>query len=292
MSQAPPGKPKAVNRKPATPIAGFRHFWCPSCGADAFRFNERMTQFVTSSDGVRIAYESVGNGQVIMLVHGFAASRVQNWKEPGWYLTLTGAGYRVVAMDCRGHGESDKPHDSKAYDQAFMAADVVSVIRAASIEPVFLMGYSMGGFISMRVQLEHPALVRKLVIGGVGETYLEGQTGQRIAIAEALETDEPETLTDPTQKAFRAFAGQSDKDRIALAACMRAPRRTFSPAELARSLRPVLVVCGENDALTGAPGPLAAAFADGRAVTVARRDHMTTVGDKVYKQAVLDFFRE
>ena len=53
---------------------------------------------------------------------------------------------------------------------------------------------------------------------------------------------------------------------------------------------PVLVVCGENDVLTGPPGPLAAAFADGRAVTVARRDHMTTVGDKVYKEAVLNFF--
>jgi hypothetical protein len=44
--------------------------------------------------------------------------------------------------------------------------------------------------------------------------------------------------------------------------------------------------------LTGPPGPLAAAFADGRAVTVPNRDHMTAVGDKVYKAAVLDFFKE
>ena len=66
----------------------------------------------------------------------------------------------------------------------------------------------------------------------------------------------------------------------------------FSKAELGRVQNPVLVVCGENDLLTGPPDPLAAAFAHGRAVTVPRRDHMTAVGDKVYKQAVLEFFAE
>lgn len=70
-----------------------------------------MTQFTTAPDGVRIAYEIAGEGEPIVLVHGFAASRVQNWRAPGWYETLNKAGYRVVALDCRGHGESDKPHD-------------------------------------------------------------------------------------------------------------------------------------------------------------------------------------
>jgi pimeloyl-ACP methyl ester carboxylesterase len=70
---------------------------------------------------------------------------------------------------------------------------------------------------------------------------------------------------------------------------MRGARDVFTCEQLGRSERPVLVVCGEKDVLTGAPDPLAAAFADGRAVTVPNRDHMTAVGDKVYKQAVLDF---
>jgi pimeloyl-ACP methyl ester carboxylesterase len=73
-----------------------------------------MTDFTQASDGTRIAYDDVGEGEPVLLIHGFAASRVQNWKETGWYQTLTGAGYRVVAMDCRGHGESDKPHDPAA----------------------------------------------------------------------------------------------------------------------------------------------------------------------------------
>ena len=74
---------------------------------------------------MRIAYEMVGEGEPIVLVHGFASDRVQNWRAPGWYETLTDAGYRVVAIDCRGHGESDKPHDPAAYGHARWPSDVV-----------------------------------------------------------------------------------------------------------------------------------------------------------------------
>jgi pimeloyl-ACP methyl ester carboxylesterase len=250
-----------------------------------------MTEFVKAADGVRIAYETVGSGPSVVLVHGFAASRVQNWKDPGWYETLTGAGYRVVAMDCRGHGDSDKPHEPSAYDHSIMAEDVVAVMEAANASPAFLMGYSMGGFISMHVLMDHPELIKKLVIGGVGGSYLGRAFGPRDAIADALLIADKSKITDPVQRSFREFAEQSGKDRLALAACMRANRRPFTTAELKQSQRPVLVVCGENDDLTGPPGPLADAFADGRAVMVPRRDHMTTVGDKVYKQAALEFFR-
>jgi pimeloyl-ACP methyl ester carboxylesterase len=250
-----------------------------------------MTEFVKAADGVRIAYETVGSGPSVVLVHGFAASRVQNWKAPGWYETLTGAGYRVVAMDCRGHGESDKPHDPAAYDHTILAEDVVAVMEAAGAAPAFLMGYSMGGFISMHVLMDHPDLLKKLVIGGVGGSYLGRAFGSRDAIADALLIADKSQITDPIQRSFREFAEQSGKDREALAACMRANRRPFTAAELKQSKRPVLVVCGENDALTGPPDPLANAFADGRAVTVARRDHMTTVGDKVFKEATLAFFK-
>ena len=70
-----------------------------------------MTKFAQGNDGVCIAYEIVGEGEPVVLVHGFASDRVQNWRAPGWYQTLNGSGYQVIALDCRGHGESDKPHD-------------------------------------------------------------------------------------------------------------------------------------------------------------------------------------
>ena len=231
----------------------------------------------------------MGQGDAVLLVHGFAASRAQNWRETGWYQTLTDGGYRVIAMDCRGHGDSDKPHDSAAYDHAIMAGDVVSILAAADAGPAFLMGYSMGGFIAMQVLIAHPELLRKVVVAGVGAFYLGRGFGSRDAIADALVAPDKSTIADPVED-VREFAEQRGKDREALAACMRANRHALTAAELGKSQRPVLVVCGENDALTGPPGPLAESFADGRAVTVPRRDHMTTVGDKVYKQAVLDFF--
>ena len=249
-----------------------------------------MPEYVAAPDGVRIAYETVGEGPSVVLVHGFAASRRQNWKEPGWYDTLTGAGYRVVAMDCRGHGESDKPHDPAAYDHTIMAEDVVAVMEAANAVPAFLMGYSMGGFISMHVLMDHPDFLKKVVIGGVGGTYFNRASTSRDAIADALVAADKSKIVDPVQKSFREFAEQDGKDREALAACMRANRRVFAAQELKQSRRPVLVVCGETDALTGRPEPLAEAFADGRAIVVPKRDHMLTVGDKVYKQAVLEFF--
>lgn len=251
-----------------------------------------MTEFITAADGVRIAYETAGRGTTIVLVHGFASSRKQNWIEPGWFETLTKAGYRVVAMDCRGHGDSDKPHEPAAYDHAIMAEDVVAVMEAAHAAPCFLMGYSMGGFICMHVLMDHPELLRKLILGGVGSTYFGRSFGLPDTIAEALLATDKSAISDPVGKSFREFAKQDGKDRVALAACMRANRRPFTPAELKLSKRPVLVVCGEEDEMTGPPGPLADAFADGRAVVVPRRNHMQTVGDKLYKKAVLDFLDE
>jgi pimeloyl-ACP methyl ester carboxylesterase len=214
-----------------------------------------MTLFATASDGTRIAYESVGEGAPVLLIHGFAASRVQNWRAPGWYETLNGAGYRVVAMDCRGHGESGKPHEPAAYDHEIMMDDAVAVMREAQIGPAFVMGYSMGGYISIYLLLRHPELVRKLAFGGVGATYLAGQFGSREAIADALLAPDKTKILNPIARRFREFAEQGGKDVEALAACMRGDRKPLSASELSHSTRPVLVVCGENDDLTGPPGP-------------------------------------
>jgi pimeloyl-ACP methyl ester carboxylesterase len=259
-----------------------------------------MTEFATAPDGVKIAYEIVGKGKPVLLIHGFASDRGQNWRGAMWYDTLTGANYQVIALDNRGHGESDKPHDVSFYGHEKMAGDALAVMRAAGLSEALLMGYSMGGYIAMSLLMMRPECFPKVVIAGVGASYLDikaaagavADPGRRAVIADALETADPATITDRTARDFRAFADQAGKDRLALAACMRGNRDVFSNAELGRVQNPVLVVCGENDLLTGPPDPLAAAFAYGRAVTVPHRDHMTAVGDKVYKQAVLEFFAE
>jgi len=247
-----------------------------------------MTQFATAKDGVRLGYETAGEGRPIILAHGFASDRKQNWKNVGWYETLTGAGFRVVALDFRGHGESDRPHEDRSYGD-HMLGDVLSVMDAAKIERADLMGYSMGAILSVGLLMTHPQRFRHAVLAGIGETYFNEKTAHRHGIAEALRASEPGAIADPQQKAFRDFASQAGKDLAALAACMSADRTMYTRQQLSTCTTPVLVVAGEKDHQAGAPEPLAAAFANGRAVTVPRRDHMTAVGDKVYKEAVLQF---
>jgi len=242
-----------------------------------------------SPDGLRIAYETVGEGVPVLLVHGFASSRAQNWRATGWYSVLADAGFQVIAMDCRGHGESDKPHDPASYSRERMSADILAVLETAGAREAHVLGYSMGGHLGLAILMSKPEVLRKLVVAGVGETYFHGTSSSRLAIADALLEPDRQRITDPLQKTFRAFAEQPGKDLTALAACMRAPREPYSPAELARSTRPALVVCGADDTISGPPGPLAAALHDGRAVSVPGRDHMSAVGDKLMKAAVLEF---
>jgi pimeloyl-ACP methyl ester carboxylesterase len=252
---------------------------------------ELMASFAKSSDGLNIAYEVVGDGEPIVLIHGFASDRLQNWRGPLWIDALSNVGFRVVALDCRGHGQSDKPYEPARYTNDLMADDVLVVMDAENIGAANVMGYSMGGMIGIHFALRHAGRVRKLVVGGVGAHYLVDRSADpRIAeTAEALETPDKSTISSPVARAFREFADQAGKDRRALAACMRGKRPKRPPQELARVACPVLVVCGEKDDLSGPPEPLASAFGNGRAVVVPRRDHMLTVGDKVYKEAVLEF---
>ena len=249
-----------------------------------------MTQFATAPDGVRLAYEIVGEGAcTVLLIHGFASSRFQNWRDTGWYKTLTEAGLRVVAMDCRGHGMSVKPHHVEGYRHDEMARDANAVMDDAGLPSAHVMGYSMGGFIALRLAFHYPERVENLIVAGVGESYFHPELRNRTLIADGLEADDPATITDPTARGFRAFADQPGKDRLALAACMRAQTPHLTRAELAAIAAPALVVCGEKDELTGAPAPLAAALPHGRSIIVPQRDHMTAVGDKVYKESVLAF---
>ena len=254
-----------------------------------------MTEFATAADGVTLAYDRVGEGPPVMLVHGFGSSREQNWKSTGWYRSLTEAGFAVVAMDCRGHGESGKPHGEAAYGHDRMADDVAAVMDAAGIPAAPLIGYSMGGFIGLRFAVRWPGRAARLTLGGVGEYYLRGPRiagdGARQALAAALLTEDKAAITDKRAKMFRDFADQPGKDRFALAACMRAMSPQLPMPVLAGLTLPVLVVCGSQDDIAGAPGPLAAAFPNGRAVTILGRDHMSAVGDRHTRQAAVDFLQ-
>jgi pimeloyl-ACP methyl ester carboxylesterase len=241
-----------------------------------------------SSAGVDIAFRDEGEGPPVLLVHGFASSSRINWVNPGWFVALNGAGFRAIAIDNRGHGESEKLYAPSDYSVATMAEDAARLLDHLGIETADVIGYSMGGRIGVALAIEHPDRVRRLVLGGVGESLVAGmQNGE--AIARAMEVADPADVTDEAALGFRRFADRNGSDRRALAACARALVTPFAPERIAEIGQEVLVVNGAEDRIAGSPATLTALLRRSKLLEIQRRDHMTTVGDKAFKEAALEF---
>jgi len=114
--------------------------------------------------GVRIHYEVEGKGPPLLLQPGFTES-VVDWYEAG-YVEALKPDYRLILIDARGHGDSDKPHDPDAYVLNRRVADIVAVLDALGIEKALYWGYSMGGWIGFGLAKYAKERVRALVIGG------------------------------------------------------------------------------------------------------------------------------
>ncbi len=245
-----------------------------------------MPQF--EADGVKIAYLDEGEGDPILLIHGFASNKQVNWQYPGWVDLLVKDGRRVIAIDNRGHGDSQKYHDPDAYGAPIMAEDARRLLDHLDVERADVMGYSMGARISAFLTLNHPDRVRRAVFSGLGYGMITG-IGDPEPIAAALETDRIQDIGDRAGRAFRAFAEQTGSDRLALAACMRSSRQKISEEDVKRIDRPVLVAVGTKDDIAGSPHKLAELIPHAEVLEIPGRDHMVAVGDKVHKQGVLAF---
>jgi len=240
---------------------------------------------------VEIAYLDEGQGDPVVLIHGFASNREVNWVYPGWVSTLTGAGRRVIALDNRGHGQSTKLYDPADYRTALMAEDARALLDHLKIEKADIFGYSMGARITAFLALAHPERVRSAILGGLGYKLIDG-VGLPETIAEALEAPSLAEVTDPMARTFRSFAEQTKSDRRALAACIRGSRQVLSEEEAGRIAVPTLVAVGTKDDVAGPAGKLAAIMPNARAFDIPGRDHMLAVGDKTFKAAVLQFLAE
>ncbi|NNM73254.1 alpha/beta fold hydrolase [Enterovirga sp. DB1703] len=227
----------------------------------------------------------------VLLIHGFASNRGVNWIATGWTSTLSRAGYRVVALDNRGHGESAKLYRPEDYHTSLMAGDAIGLLDRLGIERAHVMGYSMGARIAAFAALEHPGRAETVLLGGLGIHLVEG-VGLPLGIADAMEAPSLEVLTDPMQRMFRAFAEQTRSDLRALAACIRGSRQTLSRDEVARISMPALVSVGTRDPIAGSPHELADLLPRGRALDIPGRDHNLAVGDRVHKEGVLAFLAE
>jgi pimeloyl-ACP methyl ester carboxylesterase len=240
---------------------------------------------------VDIAYLDEGDGEPIVLVHGFASNKEVNWVAPAWVSTLTRAGRRVIALDNRGHGQSSKLYDPADYHTALMAGDVRALLDHLGIQRADVMGYSMGARITAFLASGHPDRVRSAILGGLGIRLVEG-VGLPESIAEALEAPSLNDVSDPTGRVFRAFGDQTKSDLRALAACIRGTRQTLSRTEAAALRVPVLVAVGTRDVVAGSAQELAKLIPGAEALDIPDRDHMLAVGDRTYKSRVLDFLNE
>lgn len=256
----------------------------------------------TTSDGIEIAYHrfqpTVGSTQAgagarlptVVLQHGFAADTEANWVRPGVVAALTAAGRRVVSVDARGHGASDKPHDPEFYGEGRMARDLVELFDLMELGELDLVGYSMGAIVSL-VTASTDRRIRRMVVGGIGGRIaeLDGRTPRhlnRSAISDALLADDIATVTDPMARSFRRFADSTGADRFALAA--QAQRVHSDAIALGAITAPTLLLVGDADPLAARPEVLAAAIPDCR-VQIVSGDHLGAVGVPEFAPAIVDF---
>jgi len=240
---------------------------------------------------VEIAYLDEGEGEPILLVHGFASTKNVNWVYPTWVSELKRSGRRVIAFDNRGHGESSKLYDAGDYEIAAMASDIAALMDHLNIARADMMAYSLGSRITPVLARKQPQRIRSAIFGGIGIGLIEGG-GPGENVAKALEADTLEDVTDPVGRTFRAFADQTRSDRRALAACMRGSRRLMTREEAGEIAVPVLIAVGTTDEIAGSAEALGRIIPNSQVLNIPNRDHMRAVGDKIYKAGVREFLSQ
>jgi pimeloyl-ACP methyl ester carboxylesterase len=156
---------------------------------------DRARQSFTSA-GVAINYtDSDGRGEPVVLIHGFTGSAARHFGNTGMIAALETAGYRVIAMDCRGHGESGKPAEPTKYGVE-MAHDVVRLLDHLQIARAHIVGYSMGGGIAEQVMVKYPNRTRTITLLGTGweGEQLPALTAQMDAMADGFERRNADAL--------------------------------------------------------------------------------------------------
>jgi pimeloyl-ACP methyl ester carboxylesterase len=240
---------------------------------------------------VEIAYLDEGEGDPILLVHGFASTKNVNWVYPTWVSELKKNGRRVIAFDNRGHGDSAKLYDPAVYHISIMAGDISALMDHLGIARADIMGYSLGSRMTAWLALHQPQRLRSAILGGIGIGLIEGG-GPGENVAAALEAPSLEDVTDPVGRTFRAFADQTRSDRLALAACLRGSRTLMTKEEAAAIAVPVLIAVGTADEIAGSAPALGKIIPGAQVLDIPNRDHMRAVGDKVYKAGVLEFLSQ
>jgi pimeloyl-ACP methyl ester carboxylesterase len=163
------------------------------------------TRFVTSTDGVRIAYDIQGQGPALLMMHGFTNSR-QDWHTLGWLAALQ-QHYRVITLDMRGRGESDQPSAPEAYHVERLIDDVLAVADACEVDRFFLIAHSWGGSAGLHL-VARSTRVRRAVIAGTsfGPIFTEGSINEYQTFLKQLAKLQAEGRLKEVAEPNRTFA--------------------------------------------------------------------------------------
>jgi pimeloyl-ACP methyl ester carboxylesterase len=250
-------------------------------------------QFVMSADGHRIATYSWGEdaAPTVLCVHGFASSCRDNWVDTGWVRDLTRAGFRVLGVDQRGHGASDKPHDPRGYTMDALVGDLLTVLETYLLDTVLYVGYSLGGRVGWQLLVDAPDRVTRGVLGGIPD----GRPLARLDIDQArafAESGIP--ITDRVTQNYVTLAervpGNDLRVLVALAEGMRLGDADPDPDRPPR--QPVLFATGGEDAILERSRHLASATPLGEFIEIPGRHHFNTPGSRIFREKAAAFLTQ
>ncbi len=237
----------------------------------------------TSFDGVKIYYEVEGTGAPVVLIHGFIVNG-ETWKKTALYKDLLNDGYRVITLDMRGNGKSDKPHNPEAYQNDAEAKDIMALTKMLGIKKYGVIGYSRGAIIASRLVLQDNN-VSKAVIGGMGTGFTNPEWPRRKMFYRALMGD-----SVPELAAMVKNVQAAGLDQRALAYLQNA-QPSSSQQELKMIKKPVLVVCGREDEDNGSGSDLSKMIPTSTFATVPG-NHGAAVGTVEFSKAVIEFLKK
>lgn len=251
-------------------------------------------RYVMVGEGYRLATYTWGEEHLptAVVVHGFASSTRDNWVSTGWVRDLLRAGYRVLGLDQRGHGLSDKPHESAAYALSELARDVESVMDAHLIDDAFYVGYSLGARVGWEVLRDIPGRVQRAVLGGVPD----GVPLARLDLDQVRALIEQGTpVTDAVTQNYIALTQRvPGNDLRALWAIAQGLRSSGSadPDPHTAPPQPVLFATGSLDAIIEGSRALAGAAPQGRFIEIPDRHHFNAPGSRVFRAEAIAFLGE
>ncbi len=210
----------------------------------------KIQQKTFKNRGINLSYFDIGKGEPVILLHGFTMNAKANWLDTGWVKSLVNSGYRVIALDACGHGESDKPYSEEFYPSNIMAGDSIELMNLLNIESASFIGFSMGARMATFNAINHPERVKKLVIGGMGINLIKGLNNTDI-ISQGLLAKNISEITDRNARRFRRLSETRGNDLKAMAYCINSSRQKITIEELQKITAKTLIIAGTDDEVAG-----------------------------------------